>query len=890
MFERFLPLVSKPARYINAEINSVRKDFSKVKTKVCLFFPDTYEVGMSHLGLKILYHILNTREDTACERVFSPWTDYEERLRASEHKLASLESNLPLSEFDILGVTLQYELSYSNILTALDLAGIPLRAADRTDKHPIVIAGGPCTMNPGPLSDFIDVFFLGDAEEAVHELVELKQQHKRRQVFLETIARQEGFYVPEIGTKGVTRRFLESLEHASYPAKPVLPFLKPIHDRVTVEVARGCIRGCRFCQAGMIYRPYRERSPETVKALLHDSLRCTGYEELSLASLSAGDYTGIQPLVVDLMKQYHDSRVSISLPSLRVGTLTPEMVQAIADTRKTGFTLAPEAGTERLRNVINKPLSDSDLFRAAETIFKNGWNVLKLYFMIGLPTETDEDLDGIVRLVNEIFALGRKVSKRGVQLNITLSSFVPKPHTAFQWTGQASLEEIRTKQRYLEQRLRRRGIALKPHNAEMSLLEGAFARGDRTLGRVIQEAMRIGCRFDAWSECFDFRKWEEAFAKFGVAMPDYACRTFKKEEPLPWEYVHSGISKEFFQTEYQRALAAETTENCRMECRQCGLECKDGGTPSLGKPAALAPHWEYVHSGISKEFFQTEYQRALAAETTENCRMECRQCGLECKDGGTPSLGKPAALAPHSAPPKTASVADSQEQKSNGIEPSVRIRFQYAKTGRIRFLSHLDLMTLFHRAAVRAEIPLMFSQGFNPHPKIAFSPALSVGMESEAEYLDMEISHLTSLDHITQAFSNALPSGIQIRKSRIIPLKAPSLSGSISRYVYTVRVPAPYSDIVDHRLTAFSAQPTALVEKEGKKKDIKPLIESITHEPSSGTIIATLQDSAESKIRIQDVLKILFDASPEDIPFFEIVRTALYAKKQNQWIDPLENI
>jgi len=833
MFERFLPLVSKPARYINAEINSVRKDFSKVKTKVCLFFPDTYEVGMSHLGLKILYHILNTREDTACERVFSPWTDYEERLRGSGHKLASLESNLPLSEFDILGVTLQYELSYSNILTALDLAGIPLRAADRTDKHPIVIAGGPCAMNPGPLSDFFDVFFLGDAEEAVHELVDLKQQHKRRQVFLEAIARQEGFYVPEVGTKGVARRFLESLEHASYPAKPVLPFLKPVHDRVTVEVARGCIRGCRFCQAGMIYRPYRERSPETVKALLHDSLRCTGYEELSLASLSAGDYTDIQPLVVDLMKQYHDSRVSISLPSLRVGTLTPEMVQAIADTRKTGFTLAPEAGTERLRNVINKPLSDSDLFRAAETIFKNGWNVLKLYFMIGLPTETDEDLDGIVRLVNEIFALGRKVSKRGVQLNITLSSFVPKPHTAFQWTGQASLEEIRTKQRYLEQRLRRRGIALKPHNAEMSLLEGAFARGDRTLGRVIQEAVRIGCRFDAWSECFDFRKWEEAFAKFGVAMPDYACRTFKKEEPLPWEYVHSGISKEFFQTEYQRALAAETTENCRMECRQCGLKCKDGGTQSLGKPAALAPY---------------------------------------------------------SAPPKTTAVADSQEQKSNGIEHSVRIRFQYAKTGRIRFLSHLDLMTLFHRAAVRAELPLMFSQGFNPHPKIAFGPALSVGMESAAEYLDMEISHLTSLDHITQAFSNALPNGIQIRKSRIIPLKAPSLSGSISRYVYTVRVPAPYSDVIDRRLPAFSAQPTALVEKEGKKKDIKPLIESITHEPSSDTIIATLQDSAESKVRIQDVLKIFFDASPEDIAFFEIVRTALYAKKQNQWIDPLENI
>ncbi len=379
------------------------KTWRRSKPGSCLFFPDTYEVGMSHLGIRILYHILNSRPDTACERVFSPWPDYEDRLRASGRPLTSLESNLPLAEFDIIGITLQYELSYSNILTGLELAKIPIRSEDRNDSHPLIIAGGPCSVNPEPLSDFIDVFFIGEAEEAVHEIVLLRQQHPGKREFLSAISKQEGFYVPSLGKTTVRRRYLKSIETAPYPDKPLVPLMKPIHDRVTVEVARGCIRGCRFCQAGIIYRPYRERSPETVKGLLEESLSCTGYDELSLASLSTGDYSDIQPLIIDLMEKYRDSRISVSLPSLRVGTLTPEMIRAIAGTRKTGFTLAPEAGTERLRRVINKPVSDLDLMDAAETIFRSGWNTIKLYFMIGLPTETDLDLDGIIRLTNELF-------------------------------------------------------------------------------------------------------------------------------------------------------------------------------------------------------------------------------------------------------------------------------------------------------------------------------------------------------------------------------------------------------------------------------------------------------------------------------------------------------
>jgi len=429
MFEEFLPLVTKPARYIDSEVNVVRKDLAVVRTKVCLFFPDAYEVGMSHLGLRILYHVLNSRTDTACERVFSPWEDYERLLRASGRKLASLESNAAVASFDLVGFTLQYELSYTNVLAGLDLAGIPLRSADRTDSHPVIVAGGPCAVNPEPLSPFIDVFFIGEAEEAVQELVDLRQQHAGRDAYLAALAEREGFYVPALGRRPVRRRFLREIESAPWPDRPLLPLLKPVHDRVTVEVARGCIRGCRFCQAGIIYRPYRERSSGRIKDLLDASLRCTGYEELSLASLSSGDHSAIEGLVVDLMDQYKDGRISVSLPSLRVGTLTPAMIEAIAATRKTGFTLAPEAGTERLRRVINKPVSDADLLAAAETIFRNGWNVLKLYFMIGLPTETDEDLDGIIRIAHTLVDLGKRTSRRPVQINVSVSTFVPKPHT-----------------------------------------------------------------------------------------------------------------------------------------------------------------------------------------------------------------------------------------------------------------------------------------------------------------------------------------------------------------------------------------------------------------------------------------------------------------------------
>jgi radical SAM-linked protein len=833
MFEDFLPLVSKPGRYINNEVNAIHKDLAGVKTRVCLFFPDTYEVGMSHLGLRILYDILNSRPDTACERVFSPWTDYEKLLRASGRPLASLESNTPLARFDIIGITLQYELSYSNILTGLDLARIPLHARDRSENDPVIIAGGPCAGNPEPLSDFIDVFFIGEAEESLHEIVELRQQHKSRAGFLEALARHEGFSVPSLGKKIVRRRFIKNLEAAPYPDRPVLPFLKPIHDRVAVEVARGCIRGCRFCQAGIIYRPYRERSREKINSLLAESLRCTGYEEISLASLSTGDYSEVQPLMQELLDAYRDDRISISLPSLRIGTLTPEMIRAVAGVRKTGFTLAPEAGTERLRRVINKPVSDTDLLNAAAAIFANGWSVLKLYFMIGLPTETEGDLDGIIKLAQEILSVGKKHSKRHIQLNITVSTFVPKPHTPFQWFGQATREEVMAKHVYLSQGLRKKGIILKSHNPETSLLEGAFARGDSRIGRVIEEAMRLGCRFDGWSECFDFRKWQEAFAKFGLDPAPYACRTFGLDDSLPWDYIRSGVTREFLKREYLRSQAAEITENCRIACDHCGIGCGDGGTLSLGKPVASTGARERLLRPLTSD----RRQNAGTSETTS------------------------------------------------------RIRMKFARTGRIRFLSHLDFMTALHRAVIRAGIPIAFSQGFNPHPKIAFGPALPVGMESEAEYLDMEIDFFTDLLQMTKNLNSCLPQGVRILEAAVIPKKAMSISGSISRYAYEVTVPQQYAEEIEKRVADFlSRSSLMIVSKSGEQKDIRTGIDSIEVGSDSGTLylFITLVDKDRIRPHIQDVLEQLFAAGTNGLHLFRIKRTGLYYREGGQWKSPLD--
>lgn len=594
-----LSRVAKPARYTGQEWNSVKKDPAAVAATVALAFPDVYEVGMSHLGLKILYHVLNRRDDVAAERVYAPWPDMEAEMRTGGLPLYTLESYRPVAEFDLVGFTLQYELSYTNILNMLDLAGIPLMSGERGDNHPFIIAGGPCAFNAEPLADFIDFFVLGEAEEAVDEvaaaLVAWKKAGKPggRQGFLTRVAAIAGVYVPAFysvtydadGTLAaatptqpaaaarIEKRIIADLEKAPYPTSPVVPFLEIVHDRIMLELFRGCTRGCRFCQAGTLYRPVRERRPETLVRLAQELVDSTGYGEISLTSLSSADYSCLHDLVVKLLDRFKDQGVSVSLPSLRIDSFSIQLAQEIQKVRKSGLTFAPEAGTQRLRDVINKGVSEQDLEEAVGAAFRAGWSGVKLYFMIGLPTETDEDIVGIAALARKVQAIFREITgKRGAKISVSVSSFVPKAHTPFQWYGQNSIAELERKQQLLRSQFKDRSISLSWHDAQVSYLEAVFARGDRRLGRVLLAAWRQGAKFDGWSEFFKFAIWQDAFASEGIDPDFYAARERPQDEPLPWDHLGAGVDKEFLASEYRQAMAGEVTADCRRgECRGCGV-------------------------------------------------------------------------------------------------------------------------------------------------------------------------------------------------------------------------------------------------------------------------------------------------------------------------------
>ena len=552
-----LPLVSRPARYIGNEWNSVHKDHRKQAVKIALAFPDVYEVGMSHLGLSILYHLLNAQAGVVAERTFSPWVDMENLIWEKQVPLFSLESHLPLKEFDIIGFTLPYELSYTNILNMLDLAGIPLRSEQRDENFPLVIAGGIGAFSPEPLAPFIDAFVLGDGEEVILEIVERCKRWKTRTSkaqLLGDLARLEGVYVPSLyevtynddGTIKavkpkeagipckVRKRVVADLNQAFYPTSPIVPYLDIVHDRITLEVMRGCPRGCRFCQAGVLYRPVRQRSSKLLVALAEESVKRTGYGEISLSSLSTSDYRDIEELVRQLRKSFPGERVSLSLSSLRVGRFSLELVSQLRKGKKSGLTFAPEVGTERLRRVINKHIKEEDLFNTLKGLRQAGWRKVKLYFMIGLPTEEREDLEGIVNLV-------KKSARTGIRLSLSISSFVPKAHTPFQWEGMAEMESLREKQKFLQKGLRNKVVELKWHDVETSFLEAVFARGDRRLAKVILKAWEKGCRFDAWREHFRFQLWSQAFQECGVDPRFYANRVRHENEIFPWD--HLGVSE-----------------------------------------------------------------------------------------------------------------------------------------------------------------------------------------------------------------------------------------------------------------------------------------------------------------------------------------------------------
>ncbi len=549
---------------------------NRCKLSFALAFPDAYEVGMSHLGIQILYAILNKKEDIVAERFFAPWPDMESLMRDGHVPLASLESGTPLSDFDIVGFSLQYELSYTNVLNMLDLGGVPLHAAERGDKSPIIIAGGPCTFNPGPMAPFFDAYVIGEGEEAVleisHAVIRGKEKRYKRNSLIALLSEIEGVYVPSIHgrNKRIKKRIIKDINDWNLPREPVIPLMRSIHDRITLEIARGCTRGCRFCQAGMVWRPVRERAMGTLKRMADDMISATGYDELSLLSLSSGDYSKIEPLIASLMNRYYERKIALALPSMRVETLTANLIEQVKRVRKTSFTLAPEAGTQRLRNVINKGNSEEDLLVTARRVFDAGWRSVKLYFMLGLPTETDEDLEGIIDLVYRVLKEGG--NRR--QVTVSLSTFVPKSHTPFQWQRQISLDETLHKQKYFKKNIRHRNLNLKWHDARMSLLEGMLSRGDEGISSLVEKAFLMGCRFDGWGDQCRYDLWDNAIET--LHLDREACLSERSmKDALPWGHIDCGISDNFLAREYERSLTGEQTEDCRFgKCHDCGV-CRD---------------------------------------------------------------------------------------------------------------------------------------------------------------------------------------------------------------------------------------------------------------------------------------------------------------------------
>jgi len=722
--------IRKPSQYVGGELNSVQKELSTVTGRIALCFPDGYEIGMSHLGLQILYSIINNIPEYYAERAFMPFADMEELLRKNKTYLYTLETKTSLKDFPLIGFSLQYELCHTNVLAMLELGGITLRSKNRGEDEPLVIGGGPNAFHPSPLVPFFDAFYLGDAEDNIVKLVECANSKKlSRFERLTRLSEIDGVYVPSIHQYPIVRKkhFISELNNQAIQLKPIVPNTNIVHNRLAIEVSRGCLRGCRFCQAGYLYRPQRERNIANVISNLKTAVRNSGYDDISLLSLSTADHTSIIPLSKAVMDTFaQDEKISISIPSTRVDAISLELLEQVKRVRRTNFTIAPEAGTQRLRDVINKCVTEEQILEACSRVFLMGWSSIKLYFILGLPTETDDDLNGIIELARSIKKLPEA---KGKEITVSVSTFVPKPHTPFQWCEQITMEETERRQNILKNGLSKLKVQFRTHGAFSSFLEGVFCRGDERLAEVIEVAYKSGARFDAWDKKGTETLWCEAFSKCWIEPHDYlksrveaASNRFIFETcSLPWDNIDIGVSKKFLISEYEKSLTGKTTLSClHARCNGCGV-C---------------------------DFKTVKNELSFCSEIVE------------------PSPVKK-------------------------LEPTLathRYRIKYAKLNELSFLSHLELMQVIIRAVHRAQLPVSYSNGFHPKPQIAFSPALPLGVESESEFLDLKLTKSVSIDEIKTVLGKALPKSLEILEVVEIPLNSLSLQAGIKSLTYQVSV------------------------------------------------------------------------------------------------------